>query len=1005
MEANLAIMLSRISNVRMNSLSRLHLVLCSSLFWTLCGTALLCESAHSQDPNSLGNQSWSTENGLPQNSVHQIFQATDGYIWIATEGGIARFNGTDFKIFSHETTPEITGDDICCFTQSPTGPLWIATSDGFLQYSAGTFRRYSIADDLPSSRIINLAVADDGSLLLLTTEGIVSFDGSRFSTIYLPSSAVPSAIATAHDGSIWIASNSGIFQYVRGRILPLPISSPSTPKEIQGIGFLPERSLWLRTGTSLTVLQNGHSRTLTTGHDLPASRIQSVLAGSQGALWIGTNRGLFALDKIGNHPQAVAPLGSDSILSLTQDKERNLWVGTESSGLQILRPENFRTIPGLSDHLITAITQASDGAMWVGTDGDGLDRWQAGNIQHLSTHSGLLSETILALAPGADSTMWIGTPDGLNHIDGTKIRTYTSADGLPDDLIRSLLSDDDGSLWIGTRHGLAHLQGDRFVTLTHSDGLGSDLVGALLKSHASNSRDLWIGTLDGLSRLRDGHIKTFTKTDGLSGDTITALAEDPHGTLWIGTKGAGLSALTNTGVISLHRNDLPQTIDSILLDDLGNLWLGSSRGIIRVSAAALIRCGLLSTCDPHPVSYGRADGMPTEEAVGVGHPAAWRTTEGLLWFATRKGVAVTDPTHLTENLIPPPVVIERFTVDGVDMPLTSAEQNITPGHTSFAFGYAGLSYVAPAKVRYRYLLEGFDQQWTEAGSRPIAFYTNLPPRHYRFRVQAANNDGIWNETGAQIIFNVRPPFYRRLWFLPLVLGLAAAIALLLYRLRVRGLQSQFQAVLAERNRVAREIHDTLAQSFVGVSVQLELTSQLLAHSQPDAARKQIDQTRTYVREGLAEARRSIWNLRAITAQNSLPTRLTRLADQSNQKNLSVRLNITGTYRPLAQPFEDEVFRIAQESLANAARHANATQVSISLRYDATLLVLSISDNGAGFDATENAPASSGHFGIQGMRERAAQIHAQLTIESSPGNGTIVTLAAPITEGKEAAINA
>jgi len=1005
MEANLAIMLSRISNVRMNSLSRLHLVLCSSLFWTLCGTALLCESAHSQDPNSLGNQSWSTENGLPQNSVHQIFQSTDGYIWIATEGGIARFNGTDFKIFSHETTPEITGDDICCFTQSPTGPLWIATSDGFLQYSAGTFRRYSIADDLPSSRIINLAAADDGSLLLLTTEGIVSFDGSRFSTIYLPSSAVPSAIATAHDGSIWIASNSGIFQYVRGRILPLPISSPSTPKEIQGIGFLPEHSLWLRTGTSLTVLQNGHSRTLTTGHDLPASRIQSVLAGSQGALWIGTNRGLFALDKIGNHPQAVAPLGSDSILSLTQDKERNLWVGTESSGLQILRPENFRTIPGLSDHLITAITQASDGAMWVGTDGDGLDRWQAGNIQHLSTHSGLLSETILALAPGADSTMWIGTPDGLNHIDGTKIRTYTSADGLPDDLIRSLLSDDDGSLWIGTRHGLAHLQDDRFVTLTHSDGLGSDLVGALLKSHASNSRDLWIGTLDGLSRLRDGHIKTFTKTDGLSGDTITALAEDPHGTLWIGTKGAGLSALTNTGVISLHRNDLPQTIDSILLDDLGNLWLGSSRGIIRVSAAALIRCGLLSTCDPHPVSYGRADGMPTEEAVGVGHPAAWRATEGLLWFATRKGVAVTDPTHLTENLIPPPVVIERFTVDGVDMPLTSAEQNITPGHTSFAFGYAGLSYVAPAKVRYRYLLEGFDQQWTEAGSRPIAFYTNLPPRHYRFRVQAANNDGIWNETGAQIIFNVRPPFYRRLWFLPLVLGLAAAIALLLYRLRVRGLQSQFQAVLAERNRVAREIHDTLAQSFVGVSVQLELTSQLLAHSQPDAARKQIDQTRTYVREGLAEARRSIWNLRAITAQNSLPTRLTRLADQSNQKNLSVRLNITGTYRPLAQPFEDEVFRIAQESLANAARHANATQVSISLRYDATLLVLSISDNGAGFDATENAPASSGHFGIQGMRERAAQIHAQLTIESSPGNGTIVTLAAPITEGKEAAINA
>ena len=997
-------MFSHVFNFSMNLLSRLHLVLRSCL-WVLCGIASLSLPAHSQDPNDLGSQSWSTENGLPQNSVHQIFQSADGYIWVATEGGIARFNGVDFKIFNPESTPEITSDDICCFTQNGAGPLWIASSDGLLQYSAGTFRRYSIADGLPASRTSNLAATDNGSLLLLTTDGIVSFSGSRFATISLPDSSVPSAMATAHDGSVWIASNSGIFQYLHGRILPLPLSSTSTPKDIQGIGFFPDHSLWLRTGTNLTVLKKGHIRILSIGHDISASRIQSVLAGSQGELWIGTNRGLFFLGKLDNRPHAVSNLGSDSILSLTQDKENNLWVGTETSGLQILRPQNFRTIPSLPDHLITALTQSSDGAMWVGTDGDGLDRLQAGNIQHLSTHSGLLSETILALAPGVDGGMWIGTPDGLNHIEDAKVRTYTSADGLPDDLIRSLLSDDDGSLWIGTRHGLAHLQNDRFVTLTRSDGLGSDLVGALLKSQTSNSHDLWIGTLDGLTRLRDGHIKTFTKTDGLSGNTITALAEDPHGTLWVGTKGAGLNAITTTGFISLHRNDLPQTIDSILQDDRGNLWLGSSRGIIRVSAAALIKCGLLSTCDPHPVSYGRADGMPTEEAVGVGHPAAWRTTEGLLWFATRRGVAVTDPTRLPENLIPPPVVIERFTVDGVDMPLTPIEQPIGPGHTSFAFEYAGLSYVAPAKVRYRYQLEGFDQRWTEAGSRPIAYYTNLPSRHYRFRVQAANNDGIWNETGAQIVFNVRPPFYRRLWFLPLVLGVAGAVALLLYRLRVRRLQSQFQAVLAERNRVAREIHDTLAQSFVGVSVQLELTSQLLAHSQTDAARKQIDQTRTYVREGLAEARRSIWNLRAITAQNSLPTRLTRLADQWNQKKLSTRLNISGTYRPLAEPFEDEVFRIAQESLANAARHANATQISADLRYDAVQLVLRISDNGSGFHVTEGHLSANGHFGIQGMRERAAQIHAQLKIESSPGNGTTVTLEAPITEGKEAAINA
>ena len=994
-------MLSHASTLRMNLLSRLHLVVRSSLFWISCGIAALSFTAHSQSLDNLGSQSWSTENGLPQNSVHQVFQSTDGYIWIATEGGVARFNGIDFKVFNHETTDEITSNDICCFAQSHAGPLWIATSDGLLQYSAGAFHRYSAANGLPTSRILNLASAEDGALLILTTDGLVSFDGQRFTTLSLPSSASPSAIATAPDGSVWIASNSGIFQYQSGRVLPQPLSYTPAQKDTTGIGFFPDRSLWLRTGTSITVLKDGQSHTLPISRDLPAARIQSSLVDSQGQLWIGTSKGLFTLDKI-SHPQAVPALSSDSILSLMQDEEGNLWVGTESSGLQILRHKNFRAIPALSNLPITAITQSSDGALWAGTSSDGLDRWQAGSVQHHSTHTGLLSETILALAPGGDGSMWVGTPDGLNYINGAKVRTYASADGLPDDLVRSLLTDDDGSLWIGTRRGLAHWQNNQFVTLTQSDGLGSDLIGALLRSHASSEHDLWIGTLNGLSRLRRGHITTFTKKDGLSGNTITSLAEDPHGTLWIGTKADGLSVMSTTGFTSLHRDDLPQTIDAILEDDRGDLWLSSGRGITRVSASALIKCGSSSTCDPHPVSYGRADGMPTEEAFGAGHPSAWRTTEGLLLFATRKGVAVTDPSHFIENLIPPPVVIEQFTVDGVNIPLKTTEKNITPGHTSFAFEYAGLSYVAPTKIRYRYILEGFDQQWTDAGSRRIAYYTNLPPRHYRFRVQAANNDGVWNEIGAQIAFSVQPPFYRTLWFLLLVLFLIATIALLLYRLRVRRLESQFQAVLAERTRVAREIHDTLAQSFVGVSVQLELTSQLLAQSQVSAASQQIDRTRTYVREGLADARRSIWNLRAITSQNSLPTRLTQLAEQWNQKKLNTRLNISGTYRPLAQSFEDEVFRIAQESLANAARHANATQVSADLNYNSTRLTLSISDNGSGFTLIEGHLPSNGHFGIKGMHERAAQIHAQLTIKSSPENGTTVILEAPIAEGKETA---
>ena len=986
----------------MKPLPNLHFVLRLLFFWTLCGVVAL--SASAQEVNNLGHQSWSTENGLPQNSVHQIFQSSDGYIWIATEDGIARFDGIDFKVFNHENTAAFTSSDTCCIVEDAAGALWVGTSDGLVEYARDTFRHYPLTDV-----VLSLATDDKGNLVVLTGNNLLHFDGKDFSPLPLPSLATPTAIAKAANGGLWIASTAGVFEYQNNSLRPVPLNPDLAKESIEAIGPLPENGLWIRTTSSLTLIENGHQRTLQTGRDLPVTRIQSALADTRGDLWIGTNQGLFVLGKSDSKPQRQSALGTSSILSSFEDREGNLWIGTETSGLDILRQQNFRTVPELSDRVITAIVQTSDGAIWTGTNGDSLDRWQAGKLQHFSLRDGLLSEIILALAPGANGSVWVGTPDGLNHIEGSKVTSYTSADGLPDDLIRSLLVDSDGSLWIGTRRGLAHWQNNRFTVFTQANGLKSNLIGALLQPRASDSphdlaHDLWIGTLSGLSRLHDGRISTYTTKDGLSGDVITSLSEGQHGTLWIGTKGAGLSSYVNGVFTSLHRGDLPQTVDSILRDDHGNLWLSSTHGITRVSAASLAACGASPECNPRPISYGRSDGMPTEEASAIGHPAAWKTMQGLLWFATRKGVAIADPDHLSENHIPPPVVIERFTLDDRELPLSASEQKIPPGHNSFAFQYAGLSYAAPSKVRYRYILEGFDKQWTQAGSRRIAYYTNLPPRHYRFRVQAANNDGVWNEAGASLAFYVRPPFYRTFWFLLLaVLGIAA-IVILLYRLRLRRLHQQFQAVLAERNRVAREIHDTLAQSFVGVSVQLELTAQLLAHSQIDAAGQQIDRTREYVRDGLAEARRSIWDLRAATAQHTLPTRLTRVAEQASTESLPIQVNIGGTYRTVDAKLEDEILRIAQETLSNVARHAHASHVTIDLRYHSNRLTLTIADDGRGFDAADNSLPSKGHFGVQGMRERAAQIHAQLVVESAPGQGTTVKLEVPIPAQKGTATN-
>jgi ligand-binding sensor domain-containing protein/signal transduction histidine kinase len=938
--------------------------------------------------SGFSHQAWTTENGLPQNSIHAVFQSRDGYLWIATEGGVARSNAVEFKIFQHDNTPAFTSDDISCFAQgTDDSTVWIGTADGIVRFSGGTFQHFGTSEGLPSSNVLSITSVN-GSIFALTGDGLARFDGNRF--IVIPTPAPATAISVSAD-NLLIATAAGLFQYRSNSLSPAYQQLMPSSQPIRAFGYLGDHSLWQRTATDLTFSASGNPRTIGPSA-LNGAHIQFFLPSFQGGLWIGTNHGLYRLDNTIAAPRLQPDLDTHSILALAEDAEGDLWVGTESSGLHVLRHRNFHSLPLDTESMATSVVQTADGTVWVGTNGEGLQSWLSGSRHTLSTHDGLLSDVILSLATALPEGLWIGTPDGLNRLQGGRITSYTSADGLPDDFIRSVYPDRDGTVWIGTRRGLAHLENGKITTLTHADGLGSDLVGAIVRP--VNSDNLWIATLGGLSVLdRRGNIKTYTRKDGLSGNTITALFADTQGNLWIGTRGNGLSVRTADGrFLAIHRDDLPATIDSIIGDTRGALWLGSSHGILRVRLYEMIACASSPSCTLHINRYGTSDGMPTEEVSAMGHPAVWKTAEGTLWFATRKGVAIVDPANLFINRVPPPVVLERFTVNDLDQPVGA---EIPPGHTRFAFQYAALSFVAPSRVQYRYRLEGFDQHWVDAGPRRTAFYTNLPAGHYRFIVQAANNDGIWNERGAIVPFSIRPPFYRTLWFILLVIVLLALAIFLIHRLRLRRLRSQFNAVLAERNRVAREVHDTLAQSFVGVSVQLELAGQLLAHEKVDAARQQLDQTRAYVRDGIDEARRSIWDLRAATAQNTLPTLISRLADKTQTLSLRIQVQIGGTYRPLGASVENEIFRIAQEALHNISQHALATTASVSLNYEPAQLTLVIIDNGRGFSPTVSKQSSRGHFGIQGMRERAETINAALTITSSPGHGTQVRLVVPL----------
>ncbi len=939
---------------------------------------------------NLNRQSWVMENGLPQNTIQALAQTADGFLWLGTEAGLVRFDGVQFAVFDRNSKPALPGNDIRALLATPDGVLWIGTGDGLARLDRGALTVFTIANGLPSNSVRRLLPGSQASVLVETDNGDARVEAGR--AILFPESANADKLGATLPGGETAEASQGILTLTRANKIEVRLKA---------------------------------------GQQLPGTRIQTLLADSQGALWIGTNRGLarWVAGKLDRLPQ-TDPLAIASVLNLLEDREGNLWVGTETSGLHVLRDQRFAYIgarEGLSSDSVTAITQDSTGRLWVGTNGGGLNSirltplpnqvTKPGEPSIYSLHFGLLSKIILSLAAGPNNELWVGTPDGLNRFRGGAIDAFTSADGLPDDFIRSLRVDKDGSLWVGTRRGLAHWSfspDGREVASRHlyttSNGLRSNLVGALARD---THGDLWIATLGGLSRLHAGKITTYTTADGLSSNIITSLLARPDGTLFIGTEDHGWNLWDGSAFHPIAHPDANggvQTtgVHAILDDGLGHLWLTTTGGIARCDIGLLNPAHPPTSC-PNWVEFGPSDGLRSRETAAIGHPSAWRSASGRLWFATPKGLLTLSPALFPVNSVQPPVVIERFAVDDFDQPVSptnasNAPLRVAAEHVHFQFDYAALSFTAPQKVRYRYMLEGFDKTWTEAGARRTAYYTNIPPGSYTFRVQAANNDGVWNTTGASLAFELRPHYYQTPWFYAALVLALILLAVVITRYRLSRAEREFRAVLAERGRIAREIHDTLAQGYVGVSVQLEVLSELLRRNRLDAAQKHLDSTRESVRAGLADARQSIWALRSQdSAETTLPVRLRRITEEGVGRKLNASFAIYGAYRPLAPTAgpdpspdpEQEILRIAQEAIQNAVRHARA---SISGCSSTTCPRSSFSKSAMTASALPlprpRIESPQGHYGLTGMRERAESIGATIELTSAPGQGATIRLTLP-----------
>jgi signal transduction histidine kinase len=431
-------------------------------------------------------------------------------------------------------------------------------------------------------------------------------------------------------------------------------------------------------------------------------------------------------------------------------------------------------------------------------------------------------------------------------------------------------------------------------------------------------------------------------------------------------------------------------------DGRNNLWLSCRKGVFHLDKKALDEFAQGRVSSIAPVAYGTADGMMTRECSGGGDPAGWRSADGKLWFPTLKGVAMIDPERIKTNSQAPPVVIEQIRVD--DKAIAARDRVELPAGTSrLDLIYTAPSFVAAEKITFKYKLEGFDKDWIDSGTRRIAYYTNLRPGAYTFRVIARNNDGVWNETGAALGLFLKPYFYQTYWFYAVCLMLLAALGWLLYRFHVGGMRAQFRAVLAERTRIARELHDNLAQEMSGISVQLEVVARTMP-PEADAARSHLDRARLQVRHGLAEARRYVWDLRSpVLKDHDLPTALNETARRlTHDTAIETQVEVNGSFRPLARLVEANLLRIGQEAMNNAVKHAQAQRISVNLVFDARRVQLSVRDDGRGFD-NQAGNGHDGHFGLVGMRERAEQIGGTLSINSRLGSGTEIVADIPVSE--------
>jgi len=774
-------------------------------------------------------RTWNTRDGLPQATVQAVLQAKNGYLWLGSQEGLVRFDGVKFSVFNKKNTPSFRHNDVRALCEGRDGRLWIGTANGLLSYQNGNFSTHFFNRGSNSDFVSVLCEDPQGALWIGTYGGgLILLQQNRAFTSYTTREGLSADVVTAvfrdRDGIVWIGTANGLNRMQDDRISVWTKKDGLPSDFITAIRETSDGSLWIGTRAGVVRTKGDGYRTYTTEDGLTGDEITCLYEDGTGGIWIGTEKKGLSVFSGGTFSRFTTKegLSDDYVLSVCQDREGLIWVGTYGNGLNRLWKGKFATLTvqdGLPSKEVRTILGSRDGSVWVGTLNGGLARLRKGSVTTFSTRDGLPDNAIRALFEDAAGLLWVGTNNGLACLKDGRFVNYSRKDGLAHDYIRCITQDRAGRLWIGTSGGGVHLYRDgRFINY-RDKGIPENVIRAL-----TPGRDgcLWIGSNDGLTRWQNGETTHYSAQHGLPKEPIYVVLEDEDRVLWLGTYGGGLCRFKNGSFTRYTIRDglFDDVVYQILEDDRGNLWMSCNLGIFRAEKKSLDRFAEGTADRIRSFSYGTADGMRSSECNGNAQPAGAKTGDGRVWFPTTEGLVVISPDIIPKNLLPPLVAFERILVNGrVLCPASRAV--VPPGPGSLEFHFAGLSFIAPEKMKFKYRLEGYDQEWIDAGERRSAFYTNMSPGSYRFSAIACNNDGFWNEKGVSFEFTLKPYFRQSKAFAVLVAGILFAAGFGIYRRRVR----QYR----ERERELNGFVEARTKDLADVNARLENANAKLEH--------------------------------------------------------------------------------------------------------------------------------------------------------------------------------